>query len=216
MTKGAKGILITPGAVQGDRAGDREGARRGRDGDRARHPDRAAGRRGRAVRDRQREGRRADRRVGEGEVRRRRASEAKVVTIDLAPGVSVGILRHNGFLKGFGITDKEVLGHADAERRPGQGAGRDGEPAAEGPGRQPRLHDQRAVGVRRLPGAEGGRQGEGRDDRVRRRRLRGDREGHQDRRQISATSQQYPQNMAKLGVEAIAKGEKAPATRTPA
>ena len=49
------------------------------------------------------------------------------------------------------------------ERRPGQGAGGDGEPAPEGPGRQPRLHDQRAVGVRRLHRAEGGRQGEAGD-----------------------------------------------------
>src|SRR3954471_5326247 len=38
-----------------------------------------------------------------------------IVTIDLAPGVSVGVLRHNGFLKGMGITDADVKGHADAD-----------------------------------------------------------------------------------------------------
>src|SRR5262249_5988114 len=30
---------------------------------------------------------------------------AKIATLDLAPGVSVGVLRHNGFLKGFGIKE---------------------------------------------------------------------------------------------------------------
>ncbi|WP_369232390.1 sugar ABC transporter substrate-binding protein [Streptomyces sp. R21] len=32
---------------------------------------------------------------------------AKIATLDLAPGVSVGVLRHNGFLKGFGVTAKD-------------------------------------------------------------------------------------------------------------
>src|SRR3954454_15742665 len=27
--------------------------------------------------------------------------QPKIVSIDLAPGISVGVLRHNGFLKGF-------------------------------------------------------------------------------------------------------------------
>ena len=136
-------------AVQGDRAGDGEGARRRRDRHRARHAARAAGRRGRAVRDRQCEGRRADRRVGEGEVRE---------------GGQGGEGRHDrprpGRLRRHpaprrlpeGLRDHRQ-GSARPRRRrgqPGQGAGRDGEPAAEGPGRQPRLHDQRAVGVRRV------------------------------------------------------------------
>src|SRR6202000_3013752 len=30
---------------------------------------------------------------------------AKIATLDLAPGVTVGVLRHNGFLKGFGIKE---------------------------------------------------------------------------------------------------------------
>jgi fructose transport system substrate-binding protein len=30
---------------------------------------------------------------------------AKIATLDLAPGISVGVLRHNGFLKGFGIKE---------------------------------------------------------------------------------------------------------------
>lgn len=34
---------------------------------------------------------------------------AKIAALDLAPGVSVGVQRHNGFLKGFGATDKDVV-----------------------------------------------------------------------------------------------------------
>ena len=73
-------------------------------GDRARHADRAAGRGRRAVRDRQPEGRRADRPVRQG-ASRRRASTPKIAMLDLAPGISVGAaaprrlpegLRHQG------------------------------------------------------------------------------------------------------------------------
>ena len=75
---------------------------------------------------------------------------------------------------------------------------------AEEPGHQRRLHDQRAGRGRRLRGAEGGRQGEGRHDRLGRRRLprrrRRSRTGI-----IGATSQQYPLKMAEMGVEAIAE-----------
>jgi fructose transport system substrate-binding protein len=41
----------------------------------------------------------------------------KIGLIDLAPGVSVGVLRHNGFLKGFGIKegDPKIAGAAPAE-----------------------------------------------------------------------------------------------------
>src|ERR1700710_699371 len=39
---------------------------------------------------------------------------AKIATLDLAPGVSVGVLRHNGFLQGFGIkdSDPQIVGAA--------------------------------------------------------------------------------------------------------
>jgi len=134
-------------------------------------------------------------------------TKAKVVTIDLAPGVSVGILRHNGFLKGFGITDKQVLGHADAEgnQAKAQSAMENllqkvpdanlvytiNEPSAFG-AYQALKEAGKAKGVT-IVSVDGGCQAikEGIIPGV-----------------ISATSQQYPQNMAKLGVEAIAKGEK--------
>src|SRR6478609_2471191 len=39
----------------------------------------------------------------------------KIAMLDLAPGISVGVLRHNGFLKGFGIKegDPSIVGSAD-------------------------------------------------------------------------------------------------------
>src|SRR3954454_5696057 len=41
----------------------------------------------------------------------------KIATIDLQPGISVGVLRHNGFLKGFGEKegDPSIVGGAPTE-----------------------------------------------------------------------------------------------------
>jgi fructose transport system substrate-binding protein len=41
----------------------------------------------------------------------------KIAMLDLAPGVSVGVLRHNGFLKGFGIKegDPQIVGAAPTQ-----------------------------------------------------------------------------------------------------
>lgn len=36
-----------------------------------------------------------------------KGKEAKIATLDLAPGVAVGVQRHNGFLKGFGLGEKD-------------------------------------------------------------------------------------------------------------
>src|SRR5215471_11945904 len=51
---------------------------------------------------------------------------AKIATLDLAPGVTVGVLRHNGFLKGFGIKegDPSIVGAAptQGDRAKGQAA----------------------------------------------------------------------------------------------
>ena len=68
-TQGAKGILIMPADSKAIVPAIKKARDAGRDRDRARHADRAAGRGRRAVRDRQPEGRRADRPVREGEGR---------------------------------------------------------------------------------------------------------------------------------------------------
>ncbi|MDN0197419.1 sugar ABC transporter substrate-binding protein [Streptomyces sp. S.PNR 29] len=46
--------------------------------------------------------------IGEYAKAAMKGKTAKIATLDLAPGVSVGVQRHNGFLKGFGATDKDV------------------------------------------------------------------------------------------------------------
>lgn len=43
--------------------------------------------------------------VGEYAKAAMKGKTAKIATLDLAPGVSVGVQRHNGFLKGFGIKE---------------------------------------------------------------------------------------------------------------
>jgi fructose transport system substrate-binding protein len=137
----------------------------------------------------------------------RDGTEAKVVTIDLAPGVSVGILRHNGFLKGFGITDADVLGHADAEGNQAKAQG-----AMEN--LLQKVPDVNLVYTINEPSAFGAYQAlkaAGKEEGVTIVSVDGGCEAIEKGIKpgvIAATSQQYPQNMAKLGVEAIAKGEK--------
>ncbi|GGS60828.1 substrate-binding domain-containing protein [Streptomyces violaceus] len=46
--------------------------------------------------------------IGEYAKAAMKGKTAKIAALDLAPGVSVGVQRHNGFLKGFGVTDKDV------------------------------------------------------------------------------------------------------------
>ena len=116
--------------------------------------------------------------------------EAKIAMLDLNPdGVSVDVQRDQGFLEGFGIDvgDKTQIGDEDDPRIVGHdvtdGAEEGGRTAMENllqkdERDQPRLHDQRAGGGGRVRGAQGRGQGEGRHDRVGRRRLprRGERQ----------------------------------------
>ncbi|MFF9373884.1 sugar ABC transporter substrate-binding protein [Streptomyces griseoluteus] len=45
--------------------------------------------------------------IGEYAKAAMKGKEAKIATLDLAPGVSVGVQRHDGFLKGFGVGAKD-------------------------------------------------------------------------------------------------------------
>ena len=45
--------------------------------------------------------------IGEYAKAAMKGKTAKIATLDLAPGVSVGVQRHSGFLKGFGIKEKD-------------------------------------------------------------------------------------------------------------
>ncbi len=130
----------------------------------------------------------------------------KIALLDLAPGISVGKLRHDGFLKGFGIKegDPQIVGHADTlgDVAKGQAAmesllqkdkginvvysinepsGFGGATALKAAGKSPK--DFILVSV------------DGGCDAIK----RGIKTGI-----IDATSQQYPQNMAARGVKAVA------------
>ena len=137
-----------------------------------------------------------------------------VATLDLNPGITVGTLRHNGFLAGYGLADvtadtaeqtnsPEVVCSQDTQGDQTQGqtamencltANPDinlvytiNEPAAFGAAtaiRNAGLEDQITI-----VSVDGGCAG-----------VRGVQDG-----QIAATSQQYPLEMAALGVEAVAQ-----------
>ena len=112
---GREGHPDHPGRLEGDRAGDREGAPGRRDRDRARHAHRAAVGRRRALSPPNNE------QAGEliGRYAKAKAAEhgikPKIAMLDLAPGITSGELRHHGFLKGFGINDGDprIVGSVD-------------------------------------------------------------------------------------------------------
>ena len=131
----------------------------------------------------------------------------KIAMLDLGPGATVGQLRHDGFLEGFGIKDgdPQIVGAADTlgDRAKGQAAmeqllqkdsginvvysinepsGFGGATALKAAGKGP--DDVLIVSV------DGGCEAI----------TKGIKTGV-----IDATSQQYPQNMAKQGVEAVVK-----------
>ncbi|MGW4439638.1 substrate-binding domain-containing protein [Streptomyces sp. NPDC004596] len=128
---------------------------------------------------------------------------AKIATLDLAPGVSVGVQRHNGFLKGFGVKDGDpsIVCSQDTggDQAKGQTAMENclqkdpdvnlvytiNEPAALGA-----YTALKAKGRERdvlIVSVDGGCTG-----------TRGVKDG-----KIAATSQQYPLNMAAEGVKAV-------------
>ena len=128
---------------------------------------------------------------------------ARIATLDLAPGITVGKLRHDGFLQGFGIKrgDPSIVCSQDTQRQSGQGADSDGKLPAEGARHQRRLHDQRA-GRGRARIRRSSRQG--RRKRVLIVSVDGGCAGVKNVKAgiIAATSQQYPLKMASLGVDA--------------
>lgn len=133
-------------------------------------------------------------------------SNPKIAMLDLAPGITSGQLRHNGFLAGFGITegDPEIVGSVDTEGNKIK--------ARAGMARLLRDHpdinivytvnEPAAFGAADALKAAGKGDGDvilvsvdGGCDAIK----KGIRTGV-----IDATAQQYPENMANKGVEAIA------------
>jgi fructose transport system substrate-binding protein len=125
----------------------------------------------------------------------------KIATLDLAPGISVGVLRHDGFIEGFGITntDPQVVCSQDTQgdQAKGQAAMETclqkdpsinlvytiNEPAAMGANTALKA----ASKVATIVSVDGGCAG-----------VRAVKDGT-----IAATSQQYPLKMAVQGVDAV-------------
>jgi fructose transport system substrate-binding protein len=127
---------------------------------------------------------------------------AKIATLDLNPGVTVGRLRHEGFLKGYGIKegDPSIVCSADT-----QGDQAKGQTAMENC--LQRAPDTNVVYTVNEPAAAGAYRAiraAGREKQVLVVSVDGGCAGIRNIKagQIAATSQQYPLRMASLGVEA--------------
>ena len=195
---GAKTILITPSDSKAIVPAIKKAQAQGRDVHRARQPGRPDGGHRRAVRDRQLQGRRADRPVRQGA--RMAGKPAKIATLDLFPGHPVGAQRHNGFMSGFGLQARRR-----EEQRAGEGAPRSSA-SADSFGDQAKgqtamenclqknpdinlvytINEPAAAGAYQALKAAGKEKGV--DDRLGRRRLRRreEREGRRDRRNLAA------------------------------
>ncbi|UOB08408.1 sugar ABC transporter substrate-binding protein [Streptomyces sp. HP-A2021] len=128
---------------------------------------------------------------------------AKIATLDLAPGVSVGVQRHNGFLKGFGATDKDV---ACAQDTGGDQA--KGQTAMENClQKNPDINVVYTINEPAALGAYTALKAKGREKDVLIVSVDGGCTGTQAVKdgKIAATSQQYPLKMAAEGVQAVVK-----------
>jgi fructose transport system substrate-binding protein len=127
----------------------------------------------------------------------------KIATLDLAPGISVGKLRHDGFLKGFGISegDPQVVCSQDTggDQSKGQTAMENCLQKA------PDINVVYTINEPAALGAFTALKAKGREKEVLIVSVDGGCTGVKAVKggQIAATSQQYPLKMAALGVEAV-------------
>lgn len=126
---------------------------------------------------------------------------AKIATLDLAPGVSVGVQRHDGFLKGFGATDKDVVCAQDTG-----GDQAKGQTAMENClQKEPDINVVYTINEPAALGAYTALKAKGREKDVLIVSVDGGCTGTQAVKdgKIAATSQQYPLKMAAEGVKAV-------------
>ena len=134
------------------------------------------------------------------------AIEPRIAMLDLAPGISVGQLRHDGFLTGFGIRDgdPEIVGSAYAEGNEDKARAAMARLLDEDPG----INIVYTINEPTAFGALDALEDAGRDeDDVILVSIDGSCDAVKDGvrpGKIDATSQQYPENMAREGVEAVA------------
>ena len=140
--------------------------------------------------------------IGEYAKAAMKGKAAKIATLDLAPGVSVGVLRHNGFLKGFGATDKDVVCAQDTggDQAKGQTAMENCLQKSPGINLVYTINEPAALGAYTALKAKG------REKDVLIVSVDGGCTGTQAVKdgKIAATSQQYPLKMAAEGVKAVA------------
>jgi fructose transport system substrate-binding protein len=128
---------------------------------------------------------------------------AKIATLDLAPGITVGTLRHNGFLQGFGIKDgdPQVVCSQDT-----QGDQAKGQTAMENClQKAPDINLVYTINEPAAAGAYTAIKAKGREKDVTIVSVDGGCAGVKNVQAgvIAATSQQYPLKMAALGVQAV-------------
>jgi fructose transport system substrate-binding protein len=141
--------------------------------------------------------------IGEYAKAAMKGKAAKIATLDLAPGVSVGVQRHNGFLKGFGASEKDV---ACAQDTGGDQA--KGQTAMENClQKEPGINLVYTINEPAALGAYTALKAKGREKDVLIVSVDGGCTGTQAVKdgKIAATSQQYPLKMAAQGVNAVVK-----------
>ncbi|MCX5052655.1 MULTISPECIES: sugar ABC transporter substrate-binding protein [unclassified Streptomyces] len=139
--------------------------------------------------------------IGEYAKAAMKGKAAKIATLDLAPGVSVGVQRHSGFLKGFGATDKDVLCAQDTG-----GDQAKGQTAMENClQKNPGINLVYTINEPAALGAYTALKAKGREKDVLIVSVDGGCTGTQAVKdgKIAATSQQYPLKMAAQGVKAV-------------
>ncbi|MFF4015823.1 sugar ABC transporter substrate-binding protein [Streptomyces sp. NPDC001843] len=139
--------------------------------------------------------------IGEYAKAAMKGKSAKIAALDLAPGVSVGVQRHNGFLKGFGATDKDVVCAQDTG-----GDQAKGQTAMENClQKNPDINLVYTINEPAALGAYTALKAKGREKDVLIVSVDGGCTGTQAVKdgKIAATSQQYPLKMAAEGVKAV-------------
>jgi fructose transport system substrate-binding protein len=130
---------------------------------------------------------------------------AKIATLDLAPGITVGKLRHDGFLHGFGIKEGDLSIVCSADT---QGDQARGQTAMENClQRSPDINVVYTINEPVAAGAHRALRAAGREKNVLIVSVDGGCAGVRNVKAgiLAATSQQYPLKMASLGVEAAAE-----------
>jgi fructose transport system substrate-binding protein len=151
--------------------------------------------------------------IGEYAKAAMKGKTAKIATLDLAPGVSVGVQRHNGFLKGFGIDEKDPSVVCSQDTGGDQAKGQTAmENCLQ---KEPGINVVYTINEPAALGAYTALKAKGREKDVLIVSVDGGCTGTQAVKdgKIAATSQQYPLKMAAEGVKAVVTyakdGEKA-------